>query len=160
MNFDTGISWVNNLADSGGISDYFDESAMDSIKEQINSIALHVIAGFGPVTFIAEYVQALDEFAEITYMDHGAEPKAWNSELAYSTQLFDIESVFAIGYQGISESVELDLPEARYIVAASMVLLPGTALTFEYCYDKDYGITEGGTNLDANVFTTQLAYEF
>lgn len=160
MSFDAGISWVNNIADSGGISDYFDESAMDSIKEQINGIALHVIAGFGPVTFIAEYVQALDEFAEIAYMNHGAEPKAWNSELAYSTQLFDMGSVFAIGYQGTSESVELGLPEARYIVAASMVLLPGTALTVEYCYDKDYGIAEGGTNLDANVFTTQLAYEF
>lgn len=160
MSFDAGISWVNNIADSGGISDYFDESAMDSIKEQINGVGLHVMVGFGAVAFIGEYVQALDEFAEIAYMDHGAEPKAWNTELAYSAQLFDRESVFAIGYQGSSEAVELGLPEARYIAAASMVLLPGTALTLEYCHDKDYGVAEGGTNEEANLFTIQLGYEF
>jgi len=160
MNVKTGLTWVNNIADSGGISDYLEESGMDSVKDQINGIGLHVMAGFGPVTLIGEYIQALDEFAEITYMDHGAEPKAWNTELAYSTELIGKESIFAISYQGSSEAVELGLPETRYLAAASMVLFQGTALTFEYSHDKNYGVAEGGTDEDANVFSTQLAYEF
>ncbi len=160
MSFKTGVSWVNNIADAGTISDYFAVSAMDSIENQINGIGVHLLAGFGAVSFIGEYIQALDEFAEIGYMDHGAEPKAWNTELAYSAELFGKESNFAIGYQGTSESVELGLPESRYLAAASMILFQGTALTLEYTYDKDYGVAEGGTDEDANVFTTQLAYEF
>ena len=160
MNLKTGLTWVNNIADSGGISDYLEESGMDSIKDQINGIGLHAMAGFGPVSFIGEYIQALDEFAEIAYMDHGAEPKAWNTELAYSTELFGKESVFAISYQGSSEAVELGLPETRYLAAASMVLFQGTALTLEYSHDKDYGVAEGGTDEAANIFSTQLVYEF
>ena len=160
MNLKTGLTWVNNIADSGGISDYLEESGMDSVKDQINGIGLHVMAGFGSVTLIGEYIQALDEFAEITYMDHGAEPKAWNTELAYSTELIGKESIFAISYQGSSEAVELGLPETRYLVAASMILFKGTALTLEYSHDKDYGVAEGGTDEDANIFSTQLAYEF
>ena len=160
MRFKTGVSWVTNIADAATIADHFAASGMDSIEEQINGIGVHLLAGFGPVSFIGEYVQALDDFAEISFMDHGAEPKAWNTELAYTAELFGKVSNFAIAYQGTSESVELDLPEARYLAAASMILFQGTALTIEYSYDKDYGIAEGGTDEGANVFTTQLAYEF
>lgn len=160
MSIDTGISWVNNIADAGGISDYFEESGIDSIEAQVNGVGIHFVAGVGPVTIIGEYVTALDEFAEIAYMDHGAEPKAWNVELAYSTELLGNESVFAVGYQASSESVELGLPESRFIAAAGMEIFPGTSLTIEYCNDKDYGVEEGGTDEDANVFTAQLAYEF
>ena len=111
MSFKTGVSWVNNIADSGGITEYLEESGMDSIEDQVNGIGLHVMVGFGPVSFIGEYIQALDDFTEIAYMDHGAETKAWNTEFAYSIELFDRESIFAIAYQGTSEAVELGLPE-------------------------------------------------
>ena len=160
MRFKTGISWVSNIADAGTIAEHFEESAMDSIEKQVNGIGVHLLAGYGAVSFIGEYIQALDEFTEIAYMDHGAEPKAWNTELAYTADLFGKGCNFAIAYQGSSESVEIDLPETRYLAAASMILFPGAALTLEYSHEKDYGDVEGGTDEDANVFTTQLAYEF
>ncbi len=160
MSLRTGVSWVNNIADAGGISDNLEESGIDTIEDQVDGLALHFVASYGSVSFISEYITALNDFTEIAYKDHGAEPKAWNTEFAYSTEILENASVFAIGYQGSSESVELGLPEARYIAAASMVLSPGTALTVEYCHDKDYGIQEGGSDEDANVFTTQLSYEF
>ena len=169
MNLRTGISWVNNIADAGGISDYLADSGIDTVQEHINGIGLHIMAGFGPVTFIGEYIQALDEFTEVSELDpenpnaqvaYSAEPAAWNTEIAYSTELFDNESIFAIGYQGTNEAVELGLPETRFLVAASMVLLPGTALSMEYSFDTDYNTNDGGTGDDASVFITQLAYEF
>ena len=70
------------------------------------------------------------------------------------------ESIFAIGYQGTSEAVDLGLPETRILAVASMVLLPGTALSMEYSYDTDYDIADGGTGENASVIITQLAYEF
>lgn len=160
VNLRTSVSWVNNIADSGGIADYLEESGMDSIAEQVDGLGLSLMAGFGPISFIGEYVTALDDFAEIAYMDHGAEPKAWNTELAYSLQLLDNDSVFAVGYQGTEEATALGLPENRFIVAASTILFPGTALTLEYCHNIDYGTTEGGTGEESDAFTTQLAYEF
>lgn len=171
MNLRAGISWVNNIADSGGISDYLAESGIDTVQDHINGIGLHIIAGFGPVTIIGEYVQALDEFAEVSDMEtdltalnagvaFSAEPAAWNTEIAYSTEILGKESIFAIGYQGTSEAADLGLPETRILAAASIVLLPGTALSMEYSYDTDYDVADGGTGKNASVIITQLAYEF
>ncbi|MCK5070437.1 MAG: LbtU family siderophore porin, partial [Desulfocapsa sp.] len=171
MNLRTGISWVNNIADSGGLSDYLAESGFDTVQDHINGIGLHIMAGFGPVTFIGEYVQALDAFAEAGDMEadpsgmntgtaFSAEPAAWNTEVAYSTEILGKESIFAIGYQGTSEAVDLGLPETRILAVASMVLLPGTALSMEYSYDTDYDVADGGTGENASVIITQLAYEF
>ena len=171
MNLRTGISWVNNIADSGGLSDYLAESGFDTVQDHINGIGLHIMAGFGPVTFIGEYVQALDAFAEAGDMEadpsgmntgtaFSAEPAAWNTEVAYSAEVLGKESIFAIGYQGTSEAVDLGLPETRILAVASMVLLPGTALSMEYSYDTDYDVADGGTGENASVIITQLAYEF
>lgn len=159
---DAGLSWVSNLADSGGISDYLDESGLETVDSTVNGFGLHLLAGYGPFSFIGEYVQALDEFTpgEIMFEDRGAEPKAWNTELAYSMELLGKETVFALAYQGSRESVELGLPEERYMGSASMVLLEGTAVTLEYYHDKDYDTDTGGSDESADVVTAQLAYEF
>ena len=174
MLFNAGVSWVNNIADSGGISDAFDEAGLETIKDHVNGFGVYLIAGYGPISFIGEYVRAPDAFyggalnpetgevegGEILFNDHGAKLEAWNTELAYSTELFGKETVFAIGYQGTSEAVGLGLHQARYNGSASMVLLPGTNLTIEYYHDQDYDTDDGGTDGSADVFTTQLGYGF
>ncbi|NOQ45550.1 MAG: LbtU family siderophore porin [Desulfobulbaceae bacterium] len=174
MSFNAGVSWVANIADSDGISDAFDEAGLETINSTVNGFGVHLTAAYDPIIFIGEYIQALDNFypgefnpetgevegSEILFKEQGAEPEAWNTELAYVTELFGKTTVFAIGYQGTSEAVELGLPEARYMAAASMVLLPGTVLTLEYLYDQDYDTNDGGTDEDANAFTAQLSYEF
>ena len=160
LTLDTGISWINNIADSGCISGYFEENELDSIRGQVGGLSVHAIAGFGPVTVIAEWTQALDEFAEIDFADGQAEPKAWNVEIAYGIDLGGYLSTFAVGMQGTSESVEFGLPETRFIVAASIEIFPATTLSCEYFYDNDYSVNDGGTDESANTLTTQLAYEF
>ncbi len=160
LTLDTGISWINNIGDSGGISGYFEDNELDSIRDQVGGVSVHAVAGFGPVTVIAEWTQALDEFAEIAFADGQAAPKAWNVEIAYGADLGGYSSNFAVGMQGSSESVELGLPETRFIAAASIEIFPATALSFEYFYDNDYSVSDGGIDENANTFTTQLAYEF
>ena len=174
FSLNTAVCWVNDMADADSITDVFDEIGLDTIHDTINGFGMHLLAGYGSFSFIGEYIQALDEFypgsfnpetgemegGEILFRGRGAEPKSWNTELAWSTELFGNQSVFAVSYQGTEESPELDLPASRYMGIASMVVLPGTTMSIEYYHDEDYDTNEGGTGESADVVTGQLAYEF
>ncbi len=163
ISFNGGLSWTNNMADSdGAIADAFGDAGLNTIEEEVNGFGVHVGAGLGSVSIIGEYVTALDHVSrtEIEFLDQGAKPSAWNTELAYTMELLSRETVFAIGWQQTDEAVAIGLPESRYIGSAAMEVLPHTVLTLEYYYDNDYDIVDGGTGDNANVFTVQLAYEF
>lgn len=165
MTIDTGVSYVGNIADSGGISDFFnDDLGKETVRDQVDGLGLHAVATFGSAMVIAEYITALDDFNDASAADpeavYTAEPSAWNVEFGYEFEFVGIHSHFAIAYQGTDEAVELGLPESRYLAAASFEIFPATALTFEYFYDIDYDFGDGGTDESANTFTTQLAYEF
>lgn len=162
LSFTGGLSWTNNMADSdGAIADAFDVAGLNTIEETVSGFGAHVGVGLGPVSLIGEYITSLDEFpAEIEFAGFGAEPEAWNVELAYTAALLNRETVFAIGWQETDEAVAIGLPETRYIGSAGMEIIPQTVLTLEYYHDKDYDLAEGGTDENADVFTAQLAYEF
>ena len=169
--FNAGIAWVNNIADSSTITDYLESNAdgtkpeVYSLNDQVPGLALNLGGKYKAFSLITEYVTALDSFAatEVAYGAPdavGAEPSAWNSELAYTTSILDKETVFAVGFQKSWESVALELPEHRYIASAAVVIFDGTTLTFEYYHDEDYSLSDGGTGNSGNGFTTRLAYEF
>jgi hypothetical protein len=163
VSFTGGVSWTSNMANSdGAIADTFDAAGLDSIEDSVNGFGVHFGAGLGQVSFIGEYVTALDNFAqtEIDFLGEGAEPSAWNAELAYATELISRETVFAIGWQQTDEAVAIGLPESRYLGSVGMEILPKTVLTLEYYYDNDYDTEDNGTGENASVVTAKLAYEF
>jgi len=158
-----GLSWINNIADSDGVmADAFDDAGLDSIQKHIGGLGAHLGIGYGPVSLIGEYIRALDQFAfeEVPFLDRGAEPDAWNVELAYTMELLSRETVFAVGWQKSGEALALGLPESRYLGSIGMEILPMTTLTLEYARDKDYNEADGGSNEKAHVATAQLAYQF
>lgn len=180
--FNAGAAWISNIADSvemqdvvrGNISAYYGVDA-GPLSDEVPAMALYMNGKWGPWSAITEYVRALDSFkawefgygefidetAEELGRVHGAKPAAWNLELAYTTAIKDIETVFALGYQRSWEAVALDdMPEHRYIGTISFVIFDGTTLSFEYYYDQDYSVSDGGTNENGHGFTTRLAYEF
>ncbi len=161
----TGIAWVNNIADAEGIADVLSEGGIDTLASLVNGISIHLDAGHGPFAVIGEYTSALDSFAsdELAPEDgaeSGAKPAAWNTELAYTTELLSRETVIAAGYQGSREAVALSLPEQRLIAAVSMEVVKNTHVSLEYYYDQDYAVGDGGTGEDGYGFTTRLAYAF
>ena len=160
--FNAGIGWVSNLADAGTITDYLEEKGIFAVADQAPGLSLNLGARYNAFALLTEYVTALDHFTldELTYGVSEAEPSAWNSELAYTATIMGKETVFAVGYQKSWEASALELPEHRYLVAASIGLFEGTTLAFEYYYDKDYSISDGGTDNNGNGFTTRLGYEF
>ena len=160
--FNAGIGWVSNLADAGTITDYLEEKGIFAVADQAPGLSLNLGARYNAFALLTEYVTALDHFTldELTYGVSEAEPSAWNSELAYTATIMGKETVFAVGYQKSWEASALELPEHRYLVAASIGLFEGTTLAFEYYYDKDYSISDGGTDNNGHGFTTRLGYEF
>jgi hypothetical protein len=174
FSLNTAVGWVNDMADADSIGELFDEYGLETIHDQVNGFCAHLIASRGPVSFIGEYITALDDFypgrfnpetgkmegSELLYKGQGARPAAWNIELSWSTELWGKSTVLAVGYQGTQEAVALGLPDYRFLGVASMVVLPGTTLSLEYFHDRDYDGDEDGSGNSADVVTTQLAYEF
>ncbi|MEA3546081.1 MAG: LbtU family siderophore porin [Thermodesulfobacteriota bacterium] len=155
--------YISNIGDTDGIGDYLqDEVGIDEIDDYVDGVSVHAHFGIGPFTLVGEYLTALDDFeaAEIAFDGDGAEPESWNIEFGYTTEIFDRETTFALGYQGTDESVALGLPEELYIGAISMEIFDHTSLAFEYFHAEDYDKGDGGTDDDADVATMQLAVEF
>ncbi len=165
ISIDTAISYVSNIADSGGISDFINDTiGKDTVYDQVAGLGIHAITAFGPTMLITEYVTALDNFNETGESDpelhYTSQPAAWNIEFSYSADVGSIPGTVSVGLQGSNGAGDLGLPESRYIAAVSLELFPATALTLEYFFDTDYDTKDGGTDETSSTFTTQLAYEF
>lgn len=161
--FNAGIAWVNNIADSSTITDYLEDKGVFSISDQVSGLNLNLGGQYQAFSAIAEYTAALDSFTsdEVEFGTvEGAEPKALNTELAYTTAIMDKETVFAIGYQKTWEAYALDLPEQRYITTASMNIFNGTTVMLEYYIDEFYDEDPDATEDSGYGFTTRLKYEF
>ena len=162
ISVDVTFDYISNIADTDGIGDYLQDGGIDEIDDYVDGITFHGHITMGQFTLIGEYLTALDDFenTEIAFKGDGAEPESWNVELGYTTELFDRETTFALGYQGTDESVAFGLPEELYIGAISMEIFAHTFLAFEYFHAEDYDTSDGGTDDDADVATMQLAVEF
>lgn len=163
MGFNAGIAWVSNIGDSSTITDFLeDDQAIFSLTDEVPGISLNLGGTYKAFSAIAEYTAAMDSFdaTEVPYGLQGAEPKALNTELAYTTAILNKETVFAIGYQKSWEAAALDLPEHRYITTASMNIFDGTTVMLEYYIDKFYDEDPDASKDSGYGFTTRLKYEF
>ena len=164
LNLRLGAGWVDNLASAGGISDALPRTEDDEpqLTDSVAGVNLHAGASYGPFSGLVEYTAALNSFdaADLAFRDGGAQPAALNGELAYSTAILGLDTVFALGMQKTWESLGLELAELRYSAAVAVALVEGATVTLEYFLDEDYDSSDGGTGDDGYGFTTRLAYEF
>lgn len=155
---DISAGYVNNMADSDGLS----ESVSGKLDSLVGGAYASLVANYGPFGLIGEYVSATKDFeaGEFDFRGKGARPAAWNIEGSYTFDLMSTETTFALGYQGTKEAVGLELPRHRYLAGLKFGIFKYTTLSFEYLHDKDYSEKDGGTDDNADQFTTQLAIEF
>ena len=114
-------------------------------------------------TLTGGYIRAVEPRlgpADLDLAGNEAEPTAWNSELAYSTELLRKETTLAVGYQKSSESLQLYLPEERYRTKASMEMFDSATLTLEYYLDKEYSTKDGGVEDEGYGITTKIGFLF
>lgn len=157
VSWSAGIGYISNLGDSDSLRDTVVDPT-DFTGGWTANLAV-IVQDFN---LIGEYLGAADDFdtAALSFDGNGAKPEAWNIELGYSFEVFGKESVAAVAYQGSNEALALELPEERWLVGWSIGIFDGTALSFEYSHDSDYGTGKGGTGENANAFVAQLAVEF
>ncbi|MBI5556328.1 MAG: LbtU family siderophore porin [Deltaproteobacteria bacterium] len=162
ISLEMGIDYINNLADSDGLSDALASRGSDGIYDYAPGLGTHLQLSRGPFALFAEYIGVLDRFAvrELPYQGKGAKPEAWQLEASYTAQIMERETVFALGYQKTMEAANMGLPSDRYLTSATIALTSHLFLALEYVFDEDYREKEGGSGGEANMITTQLALEF
>jgi len=162
MSLNTGISWINDLADSRGLSQTFQKAGFDSTTDKVSGVNLNLGASYRAFSLTGGYIRALERYApaQQSFTGNEPEPGAWSSEFAYATELLSKETVLAVGYQKSSELLKLYLPEQRYVTRASMAIFDGTTLSLEYYRDKDYSVENGGINGDSYGFISKIGVEF
>lgn len=160
---DVALDWLNNIGDTDDLGEYLEENTGASkIDDYVQGLAAHILLGYGPFNFVAEYVRALDKFQadEMAFAGSGAKPRAWSFEAGMTFDLLDRLTIFSLSYQGTDEAQALSLPEERFGMAIKMFVLQNTSLSLEYLHDVDYDKSDGGTGNDADAATMQVAVEF
>ena len=154
-----GVSWINDIGEAGGFDDVEDRVLDGSM---VAGGGASLVASFGGMTAIAEYVAAMKEFkpTEVEFKGKGAEPSAWMVEAGYDFELAGKPSNVSFGYQGTNEALALELPETRFLIGFSIELAEALSLSLEWARQQDYSTGDGGTGKDANTATAVLAAEF
>lgn len=160
LSYVVGAGYINNIADSDGIEGVV--TGGTTLSSYVGGMSLNGSVSLSSVTFNAGYIKATDNFAagELAFNGQGAQPRAWNTELSYETEIMGKPTTFAATYQGSDEALALSLPETRLGAAVTVEVYDKTALTLEYLADEDYSTTEGGTGADGHTATAKLAVEF
>ena len=160
FSLDAGVSYINNILDSDGLSDFMAES-MDAggieLDEYAAGLGAHTIVTAGPVIFIGEYITALDE-PEFVSDTAGAgftgeEIAAWNAELGFFFEIAGKPANAGLAYQGTDKAGDF-LPETRMMGTIGCEIFEATNLALEYFHDAYENDDE------ADVITAQLAVEF
>lgn len=156
-----GFSWVKDLTGTHPSPRAFDEAGPPPTEDQVSGLNVNLGARYRAFSLTGGYTRAFDRFAPTQLFPEEGQSDlgAWNSELAYTTELLQKETVLAVGYQKSSEALQAYLPEQRYSTKASMSLLEGTTLSLEYYLDKDGAVDQGsGTDENGYGITTRIGF--
>lgn len=156
-----GAGWLNNLGGSDTIRDHIATTSV-TVKDFTGGLSLHGSLRHGGWSALAEYVAALDSFlpGEMAFAGRGAQPRAWQLECAYTTEVAERAVTLALGYQRTDEAMALGLPEYRYLGSVGVGIFENTTLLLEHRQDHDYALAVGGTDESAHQTMAQLAVEF
>ena len=162
MSLLAGVSYLNNVGDTDTLSD---EGALDGneVKHYVGGFAAYLISEYGPFSFSAEYIAALDDFKagemDYAYNKNGiakkSEPAALNLEFAFRP----IEVVqVAVKYEATDDMFSL-YPEEQYGLGVSWEAFKFTTLSAEYLHGEyDSNNAEGEDERD--LISLQMAIEF
>ncbi|MFO7559364.1 MAG: LbtU family siderophore porin, partial [Desulfobacterales bacterium] len=175
---DVGAGYLSSLMDSGGLSNSLAEretgiretggSADANLLQEaqfVGGFSVYGILSAGPVTVIAEYVGAVEEY-ESDYTDAGGaeatiafQPEAYGLEVDYAFTVLEKDAFVGAAYQRTDEMGGI-LPETRYLACVGAEIFSSTVLSLEYAHDEDYDAADGGTGESADRVTAKLAIEF
>ena len=160
-----GASYVNNIANSGGIASKIIRSSSNTIQHRVPAYDVRALIAFRWLSLYTEYAAATKSFSsqDLIYNGKGAQPRAWATEVAYKFTAFNERpNTVAITYQTAHEGLwSQGFPKKQYGILHRTRLTDFAWLAFEYMHKKDYGrSTTGGsttgTGRSDNSFSTEI----
>ena len=156
FSLDVGADWINSILESDALNEMVTNTG--DLKDYVAGVAVHVMAGFGPVCIIGEYVEALDDIEFIGGASREG-MSAWALEAGYTLELSGFETTFALGYQESEDAVGI-LPESKILGSVGVAFNDYLSLACEYALAEDYNVADGRSDEDTDTVTLQLAFEF
>jgi hypothetical protein len=151
---DVGMDYISNMIDVGAIS----QAISGRYERRVGGVAGHANITAGHFDFGLQYVKALKEFhsQDFAYQVdaeniRGAEPRAGSVKAGYTFTLWDKSNKINTGYQWSREAYSvnadgLQLPYDRWFASYSIRLKQPIILSALIARDKDYSVSNGGTN--------------
>lgn len=160
FSIDLGADWINNILDSDGLVDVFDDNGWaTSLGDQVPGFAIHAIANLGSFSLIGEYVAMTDDVEDTTGAVLADEISAYAVEAGYTFDMSGFETTVAIGYQASDDARDI-LPESKILGSIGVGITDNLSIAVEYASAKNNSVLDGGDGDDIDTFTMQLAFEF
>jgi hypothetical protein len=163
LNLAIGVSLISSIADADNLTALIEATGrVDQLDEAVSGWNTHARIASGGWTLTGEYLAAADAFAasEFAFQGSGAQPEAWQLELAYQLPWQRLPVTTALGLQGTDEALALGLPEQRALAGITVEPWQATSLSLQLAHDRDYGTSDGGSGNSAESALVQLAVSF
>lgn len=160
---DIGAGVIGNIADSAGMQFVANNTSLpatfngfgglngtgnERIAHRVPAYDLRAMLDFGSTwDFLGEFITASTAFNknDLTMNNHGARPKALNTELSYSFQALARPTAIAIGYGMTKDAMALQLPAQRYSTTLNTSIWKDTLQSLEFRHDVHYAKSSFGT---------------
>ena len=160
FSFDFGVDWVNNILESGGFRDVYNNNGWAAtLDDQVPGFAIHAMATFGPVCLIGEYIAMTDDVKAVGGARILEEISAYSLEAGYTFEMSGFETTLAIGYQASDYAADI-LPESKFLTSIGVGLTDNLSLALEYSKAENNSVVDSGDGDKFDTITTQLAFEF
>ncbi len=160
FSFDLGLDLINNILESGGLRDVYDDNGWAAtLDDQVPGFAIHALATFGPVCLMGEYITMTDDVKALGGTRIFEEVSAYSLEIGYTFEVSGFETTLAIGYQASNNAADI-LPESKFLTSIGVGLTDNLSLGLEYSTAENNAVAEGGDGDEIDTITTQLALEF
>lgn len=149
INYDAGIGYINNIAESEGMQDtssgtfkgFGKTDGAEALHRNIPAVDLHGSLKYDAYSLVAEYISTTRGFdnSDMTYNSNGARVRVFDIEGNYNFKVLDIMHSFAIGYGRTWQALALNLPEHSAFAKFGTALWKSTIESIEYRHDWNYG---------------------
>lgn len=172
LGYSVGFGYLNNLI---GVNDIaYAVSTFNGSNGYNNRVGGGVVYGdlnSGPFTVSIRYMSAFNAFSPYDLQNRtaaiapigtasGAKPWAAEAQIGYNFNAWTRNQNVYIGYQGSGNTINIFLPQNRWLVGYNVDVWKNTMLAAEWVHDNDFSSSRGGTGRTSNQLTVRAAVQF
>jgi len=156
-----GASYLSNIADSNGLTEYLHGKNVHSIENYVGGFDGYLSLSYSNFFLDLEYMTALRDFApdEIAIGNgKGARPSVWNIEAGYNYD-WGRNLEIVLKYAGSDDTEDLGFPRSRYGIGFNQTIFEGVIGSLGYFHDE-FDDHEGEGRDSRDMVFGQITVEF